>query len=579
MPPPLPSPTPEACARLLRTAFATYRTRFRALTRRAASRFARRDVLGHRADAAERLALYPEAIAGVLERLRGRLRGRVRDRRLWRAVRTAYSAGIAGRPDAELAETFFNSVTRRVFDTVGVDPAMEFVTTSLNAHRRPPARPVTRTFGPAPTPAVVDAVFGACPFAVPFANRPRDVRRVARCLDERLGRSRPGGACTIELARPVFYRGVGAYLVGRVRNGAAALPLAIAFHNDPGGVAADAVLTDEDRVSILFSFARSYFHAEAPEPRALVRFLKTLLPRKRTAELYISIGENRHGKTELYRDLLQHFSRTTDVFERAAGTPGMVMVVFTMPSYDMVFKVIRDRFVPPKTVTRRAVKDRYRLVFKHDRAGRLVDAQEFEDLRLHRRLFAPELLEELLEAAGATVRLDGERVVIDHCYLERRVTPLNLYLQAAAPRAARAVLDEYGDAIKDLARTNIFPGDLLLKNFGVTRHGRVVFYDYDELGLLTDLTFRAKPAPRSYDDEMAAEPWYYVGPEDVFPEEFRMTFGVGPRLMSAFEARHGDLFEPDFWAGLQSAIRDGAALPVLPYPQAVRLPGRGGRRG
>jgi len=563
-------------AQLIRDAFAAYRARFHVITRRARERFATRDWHGMRADATERIMLYREIIDQVEADVRSRLGDRLHDRALWTDLHTAYSRLIADRADAELAETFFNSVTRRIFNTVGVDPDIEFVTTDLDAPRRPPETPVTRTFDGATSPAALfDAVLRASDLAVSHANRQADAERIAQFVARRLGaRDVNAPVERIEVVRHTFYRGVGAYLVGRLWAGDAEIPLALAFHHGPEGVVADAVLLREDDVSILFSFARSYFHVVTPHPQALVRFLRQLLPRKRVAELYIAIGYNKHGKTELYRDLLHHFAHTTDAFIRAPGKRGMVMTVFTMESYDMVFKIIKDTFDPPKTTTRQGVKERYHLVFKHDRAGRLVDAQEFEHLRLHRRLFSDALLDELLDVAGRTVHLDGNRVVVDHCYVERRVTPLDLYVREEPEAKARAALLEYGNAIKDLARTNIFPGDLLLKNFGVTRHGRVVFYDYDELGFVTDYTFRAKPQARTYHDELSADAWFYVGPDDVFPEEFRVTMGLSDALMDAFEAAHGDLFTAKWWSDIQARIEDGQVLPILPYPPTERLPHR-----
>src|SRR5947199_2680404 len=295
-------------------------------------------------------------------------------------------------------------------------------------------------------------------------------------------------------------------------------------------------------MSIIFSFARSYFHLETGKSRALVSFLKSIMPLKHIAELYISLGYNKHGKTELYRDLRRHLGRSTDKFDIARGDRGMVMSVFTLPSYDVVFKVIKDTFDSPKTTTRRDVMERYQLVFRHDRGGRLVDAQEFEHLRFDKDRFSPELLAELLHVAANTVSVDGDSVVIDHLYTERRLTPLNLYFREVDGELAHEAVIDYGQAIKDLAATNIFPGDILLKNFGVTRHGRVVFYDYDELCLLTDCTFRDLPQARDLDEEFEAEPWFYVGPHDVFPEEFLNFMGLEGERREVFLQAHGDLF-------------------------------------
>jgi isocitrate dehydrogenase kinase/phosphatase len=295
------------------------------------------------------------------------------------------------------------------------------------------------------------------------------------------------------------------------------------------------------------------------------------MPQKRKAELYISIGYNKHGKTELYRDLLYHLRNTGDLFEIAPGDKGMVMMVFDLPRFDVIFKIIKDRFNYPKTLTRREVMEKYALVFRHDRAGRLVDAQEFEYLEFDRARFSDGLLSELCASCAGSVTVKGDKVVIKHLYAERKMTPLNLFLLEAEEAAARAAVADYGQAVKDLAATNIFPGDMLLKNFGVTRHGRVVFYDYDELGLLTDYHFRRIPQSKDYDEEMSAEPWFSVGDNDVFPEEFIRFLGLQPQMEKALMDAHGDLFEVDFWTCMQQRIRDGEIMDIFPYPSYRRL--------
>jgi isocitrate dehydrogenase kinase/phosphatase len=295
------------------------------------------------------------------------------------------------------------------------------------------------------------------------------------------------------------------------------------------------------------------------------------MPLKRIAELYISIGFNKHGKTELYRELIHHLANSTDKFKIARGERGMVMIVFAIDSFDMVFKIIKDRVDPPKTATRQEVMERYDLVFKHDRAGRLVDAQEFEYLSFDKNRFSEELLEQLLAVAPNVVRVDHECVIIKHLYIERRLTPLNLYVKEAGEAAAREAVIDYGKAIKDLAATNIFPGDVLLKNFGVTRHGRVVFYDYDELCLVTDCKFRKMPQARNFDEEFESDAWFYVGPLDIFPDEFRTFLGLLEPLRSAFVEVHEDLFGVEFWHSMQRKHASGEYIHIYPYPENKRL--------
>lgn len=557
-------------AETIARAFTAYQFEFIDITRRAPVRFAQRDWAARRQDALERLDLYAQRMAGTVRDLRAVLGPELKERRTWSAMRTGYSRLIAGRPDRELAQTFFNSATRQIFATVGVDPTIEYV--DLHWDHQPPAahNEECRSFpNGGNTARLVRDLLSGGQLAAPFRNLQADARDVA----DRIETVYPStsGWSAIECLPVSFYRNQGCYLIGRIRFGDRVQPLVLALVHGPEGVEVDAVLLSESEVSVLFSFTRSYFHADVAAPAPVIAFLRSLMPRKPVAELYMALGYNKHGKTELYRDLLRHLGHSREQFEVASGDRGMVMLVFTMPSYDVVFKVIRDRFAYPKTATRQSVMARYQLVFRHDRAGRLVEAQEFEHLAFPRQLFTEPLLEELLSAAATTVRIRGESVTISHLYVERRVRPLNLHLREVDEERARAAVLDYGQAIVELAATNIFPGDLLLKNFGVTRHDRVVFYDYDELSLLTDCHFRDLPVPRDIEEEMAAEPWFFVGPEDVFPEEFLPFLGLPSALERVFTEQYGRLLQPRFWREIQARHEAGELIAFFPYSRARRL--------
>jgi isocitrate dehydrogenase kinase/phosphatase len=334
----------------------------------------------------------------------------------------------------------------------------------------------------------------------------------------------------------------------------------------------DAVMMREEDVSIVFSFTRSYFHVDLERVGEAVVFLKQILPRKPVSELFTVLGRAKQGKTERYRELFSHLQRSSDEFVHAPGERGLVMVCFTLPSFDVVFKVIRDRFPPQKSIARADVIRKYEMVFKHDRAGRLVDAQEFRRLRFPRSRFAPELLQELSSEAAGTVHAEGADLIFDHMYIERRMTPLNLYLREQPEEIAEKAVLDYGQAIRDLAYTNIFAGDFLLKNFGVTRHGRVIFYDYDELCQVTDCRFRDMPQAQSDEDEMRGEAWFYVADNDVFPETFLAFLGFSEHLKNVFLSAHAEILTADFWRHVQARHRDGEVMEVLPYhPHRVRV--------
>ncbi len=563
----------ERAARAIHDAFECYTLSFRDITREAGARFRARDWAGAFQDGRRRMDVYREIVDWCVDAGAKALGPHVRDPALWAAMKRAYARCIASRPDLEIAETFFNSVTRRVFTTVGVNRSIEFVESDFAA---PAAyRGGTVTLRGATTVDLARAVLHASGLADPCLDA--DVPSIAKALDERAA----GLGARIEAAEMFaspFFRGKAAYLVGRLRLTTGDVPLIVALRNQDC-IRADAVLTTEDEASIVFSFTRSYFMVDAERPADLVAFLKTILPRKPIGELYTSIGHFKHGKTELYRRIRTHLLSSEDRFRFSAGTRGLVMVVFDLPGLDLVFKVIRDRPLPPKTVTPERVAERYRWVSRHDRAGRLVEAAEFEHLAFRRERFEPEVLAELLAVAPGSVSVDGDRVDVRHLFLERRLTPLDVFLWSAEPAAARAAVLDFGQAIRDLASVNIFPGDLMLKNFGLTRHGRVVFYDYDELCHVTQCNFRAFPTARNDDDEASGEPWYFVAEGDVFPEELKTFLGLQGELRDLFLQAHPQVFDPGYWEDLKRRHAAGELVDIYPYPQLRRLHGDGKVQG
>jgi len=366
------------------------------------------------------------------------------------------------------------------------------------------------------------------------------------------------------------------------------------LHAPSGKLVIDALLDGEDELLILFSFARAYFMVDMEIPSAYVQFLRSLMPRKPRAEFYNALGLAKQGKTLFYRDFLSHLRHSTDRFRIAPGIKGMVMLVFDLPSFPFVFKVIKDFYPSQKDTSREQIRGKYLLVKQHDRVGRMADTLEFSEVAFPFDRFEPELVAELQKFAPSQLEIsdrdgDGQtELILKHLYIERRMIPLNIYLQEAfdvlrpgigapdgALRRAQAQIEhavvEYGNAIKDLVAANIFPGDMLWKNFGITRHGKVVFYDYDEIEYITDCNFRRVPAPRNEEDEMSGEIWYSVGPKDVFPETFGPFLLGNPRVREVFMQHHADLLDVVFWQSHQARIREGHVYDVFPYEQHKRF--------
>ncbi len=555
------------CARHLVEAFANYNAEFRAITRRAPLRFDARDWKGSQRDAVERIELYDRFVNQTVAELGAALGDAALERERWRQIRAEFAALISALPDPEFTKTFFSSITRRLFGTVGVAPDIEFVATDLDPLAAVEGSVGTNSYVNHGSLALLfEDLLGDVRFRSPWRDLDKSIAHVAgevRAYLEARGERR--AVERVEVIRPVFYQVSRAYIVGRLLGRGLLAPLVIALKNTDSGMLVDAVLLAEDQVSIVFGYTRSYFHVDLERVAEAVVFLRSIMPRKPVSELFTVLGRARQGKTERYRELVRHLERTQDLFTQAAGERGLVMVCFTLPSYDLVFKVIRDRFPPPKTVLREEVIAKYRMVFIHDRAGRLVDAQEFRRLRFPRARFDAELLAELRRETARTVHEDGEDLVFDHVYIERRMVPLNLYLRSASPAAAVNAALDYGQCIRDLACTDIFPGDLLLKNFGVTRHGRVIFYDYDELARVTDCNFRDLPEAQNPEDEMRGEAWFYVADNDVFPETFMRFLAFGEAERSALLRVHGEILTAKFWRDVQLRLREGEVVEVLPY--------------
>jgi isocitrate dehydrogenase kinase/phosphatase len=561
----------SSVANTIRSGFGDFLRRFGDITRQAPARFAARDWRGLLDDATARLDVYNASVDEAVESIRGTLGAQLEDRAIWASAKAIFVEQVDEEPARELAETFFNSVTRRIFHTEGIDPSIEFV--GADAPEPLPLPPDTvRTGGEDGCEAAFERLLLRHSGDLQWVNLARDVTLAAAELRRRLERrGLPPAIDGIETLVEPFYRGQGAYVVGRVLVAGAELPLAVVLHHTSRGLVIGALLADIDDLSVLFSYTRSSFLTAVRSPSGLVAYLQQLMPRKRAAELYTTIGFHKHGKTELYRDFMGHVATSADRFEHARGIKGMVMIVFTMPGYDVVFKVIRDRFPYPKQTTRRHVMGRYRLVFRHDRAGRMIETYEFEHLRFSRDRFTAELLDELGADATRSVSIDRNAVTLHHVYVERRVVPLDIYLREANPIKAQAAIVDYGRAIKNLAATNIFPGDMLLKNFGVTRSGRVVFYDYDEITNLTSCNFRELPDSDRPDDEMSADPWFGVGDDDVFPEEFAQFLGIRGELREVFDYYHSDLFGVRFWRRAQDRVRAGEVIEIFPYRRGRRL--------
>ena len=573
----------DKAAILITRVFDSYLSEFLIITRRAKTTFEQRDWRGGKRDAAERLSVYEKVLSQIAVQIEGILGRNATDRQTWVAIKHIYAGLIAGRQNEDVAETFFNSVTRTLLKTVGIDREVEFFHLET--------RPLAAGLGPllckqfesnGSATELIRTVIDDHKFNAHYEDLERDIDLVASEVDLLLWPTvRNSKRYSVEVLKPCFYRNKVAYIVGRIMVEGSVLPLIIPFYNDESGVHVDSVLMDEADANNIFGFSYSYFHVEAEVPSNVVTFLSSILPRKPRADLYNSIGFNRHGKTEFYRDLHRfvHVSRKHFVF--APGREGAVMSVFTLPNYNYVFKVIKDQpcflrsgVFTDKTINKAEVQRKYRFVCNRDRVGRLVDTQEFENVRFKAQRYSEDVLKEFAVAGKNAVSLQDGNVVISHLYLQRKVTPLPIYFQQERDsHAIRQVVIDFGYFIKDLAATGLFPADLFNTwNYGVTEGNRVVLYDYDDVIPLEDATFKRKPgAMDEYEEMNPEEEWIVAEPTDFFVDEIHSFVGVPYPLRGIFRAEHKDLFTLEFWENIKARVQHGEIIDIIPYDREKRF--------
>ena len=569
----------EGVARAILAGFDKHYRLFREAARQAKRHFEAADWAAMRTLARERIQMYDRRVNEAVESVRGTYPQAERDESLWPAIKLAYIGLLHEHRQPECAETFYNSVACQVLHRRYYRNEFIFWRPAVATEHLEGDEPTYRCYYPREKGlrGALRAIVADFGLANPFEDLRRDMRSVLRALRTHFPRPmRVYPSLQVQVLGSLFFRNKAAYVIGKIVNGHREYPFVVPIlQNERRELYLDALLLDPDQLQLLFSFARAYFLVDMEVPAAYVSFLRQLMPKKPRAEMYMSVGLQKQGKTLFYRDLHYHLKHSSDDFIVAPGIKGMVMLVFTLPSFPYVFKVIRDHFAPPKEMDRQTVKDKYQLVKYHDRVGRMADTLEYSLVALPLERFAPELIEELKTHAPSSIEFEGDQIVIKHMYIERRMVPLNLYVEQAVhdgdEAGLRHALDEYGNAIKELAGANIFPGDMLLKNFGVTRHNRVVFYDYDEIAYMTDCNFRRIPPPTSFEDEMAAEPYWSVGPNDVFPEQFERFLVANPRAREIFLERHRDLTDPQFWTDSQARIRAGIQEDVFSYPESCRF--------
>ncbi|MGO4381338.1 bifunctional isocitrate dehydrogenase kinase/phosphatase [Pseudoduganella sp. RAF53_2] len=566
-------------AHTIRDGFDKHYRLFRKASRDAKRYFEQGDWAVAQQAARERIGFYDKRVQECVQMLEDEYDPTELTDEVWRELKLHYIGMLSGHKQPECAETFFNSVCCNILHRSYFHNEFIFVRPMVSTEyiETDEAAPTYRVYYPTRDGMTftLKRIVTNFQLNAAFANLNRDIQLVEQHIAELFGGQMEPNA-QIQVLSSLFFRNKGAYMVGKVVNGNREAPFVVPIlHNRHKQLVLDTVLTDKDQIMLLFSFTRAYFLVDMEVPSAYVQFLRSLMPRKPRSEIYTILGLQKQGKTLFYRDYLQHLKHSSDLFETAPGIKGLVMLVFALPSFPYVFKVIKDFYPAPKETTRAQIKEKYLLVKNHDRVGRMADTLEYSNVAFPRHRFAESLVAELKHHAPSLIEEDGDQLVIKHLYIERRMVPLNIWLtnaeQAGEEEAIEHGIIEYGNAIKDLVAANIFPGDMLYKNFGVTRQKRVVFYDYDEIEYITDCQFRVIPEPRNEEDEMSSEPWYPIGKHDVFPEQFGKFLLGNAKIRKYFMKHHADLLTQSWWQEKKERIASGVIEDVFPYPQSVRF--------
>jgi len=572
-------------SKLARSVFAGFEamfSQFLNITLGAQSRFEQRQYHSVQSAMRERLQVYEREVKNVSEAVRVIAYAELTCPQTWQLAKNIYGDMVQNHENKPIAHTFFNSTFGAIWDDKKIRTVHLFV---LKAKYRSEPRSyeslVSRVslhngFNNAVKTLITNQVF-----RVPFSHLERDVATLQSTLMQGAKQQ-----CKqvyelinlndgyIEYANSLFFRNKACYLIGRciAKNGDN-MPFAIAILNTDEGLKLDAVMMGADQLSLLFGFARTYFMVDTDKPARYVDYLSVLMPHKQRFELFNAIGFIKHAKTEFYRHKVDTTKNSPANFKyvKAPGTPGMVMLVFTIEGLDYVYKVIKDKFSAPKTATKAQVIDKYNFVKQADRVGRLVDTHEFRYLAFDLSRFSDELLEQMKSQIGSSIVISGKALILKHVYVERKMTPLNLYINQCDNKTLERVMHDYGKAIKELAGANIFPGDMLMKNFGVTRWGRVVFYDFDEICPLTDCNFRDVPQTQNALEELSSNSYFDIAENDIFPSQFKVFFSANDIAFNYFNNEHSNLFLATFWQSCQQQVHNGYLPDVYPYKQSWRF--------
>ncbi|CFX54209.1 Isocitrate dehydrogenase kinase/phosphatase [Candidatus Filomicrobium marinum] len=528
----------------------------------------------------ERLDIYGRNLDALIPLLKQSWPQFADERGFWVEVEAQYLTQIRERYEADLAFAFLRS-TRRLMRQGEWAPVSYFAGRQKEIVPHDNGPTAIRTFTciwPVKNETVID-LLQVPGFNAPFRDIVDDARLIAMRINETLEAATnsdiSGASITIEMIDGGFFRNRGAYLVGRIKQPSGPdIPLALALLNEKDGIYVDAVLFEADRLHYVFSSALANFHVTAEAYHQLAHFLHSVMPKRPLGLHYSTIGFNHVGKVAVMRELQAEHNTATEQLDFALGFRGTVAIGFSTPSSRYVLKVIRDQpaegYKWDTFPGVDAILQKYRAVHETDRAGSMLDNIIYDNVRLDREWFTPQLLQEFANAAPDSVKILHRYVLFRHLIVQMKLTPVPEFLKKASPTEAKAAIRELGTCIANNAAANIFNKDLDARNYGVSRIGRVYLFDYDAVEPLTGIKVRTN-LDRIEGEEDIPD-WFFEKGTIFLPEEMLVGLRVDdPDLRRAFREINGELMTTAYWEGMQRALNAGLVPKVRAYPTHMRL--------
>ena len=555
--------------------FDLFYSRFQVITESAKTAFETRDYQASLIISKKRLSLYSDSMYKLGENLSDAFSPISRDQGLWEVIEEKYRQLVRNRYEGDLALAYIHSVRRALL--LGEWSPVDYSFDVPSKANKNYSDFLFETFHTeAITTDLLLDILRVPGFNVQYRELKVDAmlaaQRVKGDLDDRFSTYK---IQKIEVIKGEFYRNRGAYIVGRiVLDNLSNVPLVIALLNEEKGIYVDAILTSESAAFNIFSTTRANFHVNNEYYHELSEFLHSIIPKRTLGLSYSTIGFNHFGKVAVMEELKEELLSNDGKFDFAIGFKGTVAIGFQSRQSGYNLKVIRNspteqykwgmfEGVP-------SVLEKYSRVHVINRTGSMLDNIIFYRVKLERIWFTNALLEELLNEASECVTLQGNFLFFRHLIVQRRLTPLPVYLETSSQAESEAAVINLGHCIKNNMAANIFNKDLDARNYGVGVFGGVYLFDYDALEKFTEVKIRTNQ--NQFEGEEEIPEWFFEDGVVFLPEEIESGLRIPSRsLRRLFREVHGDLLQVGYYERIQDELRVGKVPSVRVYPERYQI--------